>query len=109
MALLTSPLAGITATQKACWVMDATALYTSRKSLCILLSNAYMLTRDVFHSPSASVKSPFYMITNDTQSLAQINRAVNYPNLIMLSDWNHFTSPNIRDIAVSANVDPLSV
>ncbi|KAJ5503444.1 Multicopper oxidase type 2 [Penicillium fimorum] len=39
----------------------------------------------------------------------QINNAIRDPKLLMISDWFHNTSEELRDIAVSANLDTLSI
>lgn len=36
--------------------------------------------------------------------LASVN-----PELVFLSDWDHFTSAQLRDISIAADIDPLSV
>ncbi|OQE38914.1 hypothetical protein PENCOP_c007G01199 [Penicillium coprophilum] len=54
--------------------------------------------------PAASLAS---MISNDTRAHFQINNAIRDPELLMISDWFHNTSEELRDIAVSANIDTL--
>lgn len=49
------------------------------------------------------------MISNDTGAHSQINNAIRDPKLLMISDWFHNTSEELRDIAVSANLDTLQV
>ncbi|OJJ30871.1 hypothetical protein ASPWEDRAFT_120138 [Aspergillus wentii DTO 134E9] len=46
-------------------------------------------------------------ITNDTLAQFQIQKAIENPNLVLLSDWFHMTSEELRDIATSADIDPL--
>ncbi|KAJ5824097.1 Multicopper oxidase type 2 [Penicillium robsamsonii] len=47
------------------------------------------------------------MISDDTRAHFQINNAIRDPKLMMISDWFHNTSEELRDIAVSANLDTL--
>ncbi|KAJ5187567.1 Multicopper oxidase type 2 [Penicillium cf. viridicatum] len=47
------------------------------------------------------------MISNDTEAHFQINNAIRDPKLLMISDWFHNTSEELRDIALSANLDIL--
>ncbi|KAJ5964277.1 Multicopper oxidase type 2 [Penicillium vulpinum] len=47
------------------------------------------------------------MISNDTQEHNQIHNAIRNPELLMISDWYHNTSEELRDIAISANIDTL--
>ncbi|CAI7620928.1 unnamed protein product [Penicillium glandicola] len=49
------------------------------------------------------------MISNDTLAHLQINNAIRNPQLLMISDWFHNTSEELRDIALSANLDTLCV
>jgi hypothetical protein len=47
------------------------------------------------------------LITNDTFKRTQIYNAIQSPNLVVLSDWFHMTSEELRDVAVSADIDTL--
>jgi hypothetical protein len=47
------------------------------------------------------------MISNDTKTLKAIEQAVANPELVLLSDWSHFTSEELRNISLAANIDPL--
>lgn len=47
------------------------------------------------------------MINNDTLEQAQIHNAIKCPHLVMLSDWFHMTSEELREVAISADVDIL--
>ncbi|KAJ5374028.1 Multicopper oxidase type 2 [Penicillium concentricum] len=49
------------------------------------------------------------MVSNDTRAHFEINNAIRDPKLLMISDWFHNTSEELRDIAVSANLDTLCV
>ncbi|KAJ5908082.1 hypothetical protein N7495_000764 [Penicillium taxi] len=44
-------------------------------------------------------------ITSDSTEQAQIQDAIKSPLLVMLSDWMHFTSEDLRAIALAANID----
>ncbi|KAJ5925493.1 hypothetical protein N7454_008132 [Penicillium verhagenii] len=44
-------------------------------------------------------------ITNDTLQQAQIHKAIYLPKPVLLSDWIHQTSDELRDIAETADVD----
>jgi hypothetical protein len=46
-------------------------------------------------------------VSNDTLAHAQIKHAIEHPELLMVSDWYHNTSEELRDIAMSANIDPM--
>lgn len=47
------------------------------------------------------------MISDDIEAHSQINNAIRDPKLLMISDWFHNTSEELRDIALSANLDIL--
>jgi hypothetical protein len=46
-------------------------------------------------------------MANDTLTRAQIYHAIKDPKLVMLSDWFHNTSEELRQIALDADVDTL--
>ena len=60
-----------------------------------------------YHRPAKNTPSPFHMISNDTKTLNAIEQAVANPELVLLSDWSHFTSEELRNISLAANIDPL--
>jgi hypothetical protein len=33
--------------------------------------------------------------------------AMGHPELVVLSDWSHFTSEELRNISLAADIDPL--
>ncbi|KAJ5655192.1 hypothetical protein N7507_007142 [Penicillium longicatenatum] len=47
------------------------------------------------------------LITNDTFQRTLIYNAIQSPSLVVLSDWFHMTSEELRDVAVSADIDTL--
>lgn len=49
------------------------------------------------------------MISNDTEVQENLKKAELDPTPVMLSDWVHLTSEELRDVAVTANVDTMSV
>lgn len=57
-------------------------------------------------SPKNGTPNPFRMISNDSNTLRQLNEQVNNPQLVLLSDWSHFTSETLHDVGVAANIDP---
>ncbi len=62
-----------------------------------------------YRSPAPKNQKPFSMITNDAKELKQLEKAELDPEIVMLSDWTHMTSEEIRDVAVTANLDTMSV
>jgi hypothetical protein len=49
---------------------------------------------------------PWKLISNDTKAQAAMQNAFNNPEMVVLSDWTHMTSQEIRDVSVAANIDP---
>ncbi|KAJ5814377.1 uncharacterized protein N7503_001127 [Penicillium pulvis] len=47
------------------------------------------------------------VITNDTFEQTRIYDAIRSPSLVMLSDWFHMTSEELREVAISADIDTL--
>jgi hypothetical protein len=47
------------------------------------------------------------MITNDTNALHSLSRALIDSETVILSDWSHFTSGELRNVSVAADIDPL--
>ncbi|KAJ5572129.1 Multicopper oxidase type 2 [Penicillium sp. DV-2018c] len=48
-------------------------------------------------------------VSNDTLSHAQIKRAIGNPELLVVADWYHTTSEELRRIAIRADIDPICV
>ncbi|KUJ08107.1 laccase TilA [Mollisia scopiformis] len=57
--------------------------------------------------PKSGTPTPFTMISNDSNTLRQLNEQVNNPQIVMLSDWSHFTSQELHDVSIAAGIDPL--
>lgn len=47
------------------------------------------------------------MISDNTQDLGRLEKAAESPELVVLSDWSHFTSEELHDVSISANIDQL--
>jgi FtsP/CotA-like multicopper oxidase with cupredoxin domain len=59
------------------------------------------------YRPLDGTPTPFNMITNDTNALHSLSRALIDSETVLLSDWSHFTSEELRNISIAANIDPL--
>ena len=62
-----------------------------------------------FYSPPPGAAKPFSQITNNSRDLAVMNRLEYNPTLVMLSDWDHFTSEEYAAAERNSNLDLLSV
>ena len=62
---------------------------------------------DLFYSPADGLPNPFYMISNNTEDQENLKKAELDPTPVVLSDWVHLTSEQLRDVAVSANIDTM--
>ena len=49
------------------------------------------------------------MISNFTKDVKQLEHAMRHPEMVILSDWTHFTSQELRNITLEADIDPLWV
>jgi len=47
------------------------------------------------------------MISNNTEDQENLKKAELDPTPVVLSDWVHLTSEQLRDVAVSANIDTM--
>ena len=45
--------------------------------------------------------------TKSSQTTKQLQYAIQNPEIIVLSDWSHFTSEELRNITLAADIDPL--
>ncbi|CAG8925708.1 unnamed protein product [Penicillium salamii] len=63
----------------------------------------------IYIRPRSIPESLVNAISNDSLARTQIQRAIQTPKLLMISDWFHNTSEELRDIALSANIDTLCV
>ena len=57
--------------------------------------------------PASGTPTPFSMISNFTKDVRQLEYAMQNPELVVLSDWSHFTSQELRNITLEADIDPL--
>jgi hypothetical protein len=62
-----------------------------------------------YYSPAPSNPKPFSVVSNNSKTLKQLKNAELHPTPVLLSDWSHTTSEELRDIAVTANLDTMSV
>jgi hypothetical protein len=60
-----------------------------------------------YDRPANGTATPFDLISNTTQDLHRLAEAAANPQIVVLSDWSHFTSQELRDISLAANIDPL--
>jgi hypothetical protein len=58
-------------------------------------------------TPANGTATPFNLISNTKQDLHQLALAAANPQIVMLSDWSHFTSEELHDISLAADIDPL--
>ncbi|KAH6719548.1 laccase TilA [Leptodontidium sp. MPI-SDFR-AT-0119] len=57
--------------------------------------------------PAEGTPNPLDKISNTTQSLYQLQKAIENPELVLLSDWSHFTSEQLYNTSIEAKVDPI--
>lgn len=60
-----------------------------------------------FDRPANGTATPFDLISNTTQDLHRLAEAAASPQIVVLSDWSHFTSQELHDISHAADIDPL--
>ena len=66
--------------------------------------------RNIYRSrPAKGTPTPFSMISNFTKDVKQLEHAMRHPEMVVLSDWSHFTSQELRNITLEADIDPLWV
>lgn len=94
---------GIMDTQGDSWRMGSLVEYISSEFSQISGGLTYSDSR----RPKSGTPNPFTMISNDSNTLRQLNEQVDNPNIVMLSDWSHFTSDQLQDISIAADIDPL--
>ncbi|KAG4430437.1 hypothetical protein IFR05_014080 [Cadophora sp. M221] len=56
--------------------------------------------------PAEGTPNPLGRISN-AQSLYQLQKAIENPELVLLSDWSHFTSEQLYNTSIEAKVDPI--
>lgn len=73
-----------------------------------MISSARMtMTDSRIYRPRSIPGSLANVITNDTFEQTRIYNAIRSPSLVMLSDWFHMTSEELREVAISADIDTL--
>lgn len=60
-----------------------------------------------FSRPKDGTPTPFSQISTDSTDLHRLALAAANPHIVILSDWSHFTSEEIHDISIAADIDPL--
>ncbi|CAG8048254.1 unnamed protein product [Penicillium olsonii] len=63
----------------------------------------------IYIRPREIPESLVNAISNDSLARSQIQKAFQDPQLLMISDWFHNTSEELRQISLSANIDTLCV
>jgi hypothetical protein len=58
-------------------------------------------------SPAPDVLQPFHLISDDPEDIEYMRRAEEDPNLVILSDWSHYTSEEYQTIMEESGVDLL--
>ncbi|KAE9376113.1 multicopper oxidase [Stipitochalara longipes BDJ] len=58
-------------------------------------------------TPADGTATPFDLISNTTQELHRLEEAAANPQIVVLSDWSHFTSEELRSVSLAADIDPL--
>lgn len=61
----------------------------------------------IYIKPAKEDTAPLEEISNSTKSTIQLENAIQNPEVVVLSDWSHFTSEQLRDISLAADIDPL--
>ncbi|TAQ87647.1 hypothetical protein B7494_g4011 [Chlorociboria aeruginascens] len=61
----------------------------------------------MFVAPYQNIQDPFNLISNDTNTQSDLRQAAMNPSIVMVTDWNHFTSVELHNYSVTANIDPI--
>ncbi|KAH8815504.1 conidial pigment biosynthesis oxidase Arb2/brown2 [Xylogone sp. PMI_703] len=61
----------------------------------------------IYIRPAPGTATPFDLISKDRSQQNKMEKAFNNPTMMTITDWSHFTSQEIRDVAVSANIDTI--
>jgi len=93
-------LTGITAMSKDSLKMVFSVQYPS--STCI--SRVPISNSDQSRPPVGTI-TPFSRISNSTEDAQQLEQAMRRPEIVVVSDWSHFTSIELQDIYTKANID----
>lgn len=59
----------------------------------------------IYIKPAKNSPTPFSMISNSTKDVKQLEHAMRHPEMVVLSDWSHFTSEELRNITLEADID----
>lgn len=57
--------------------------------------------------PAPNTVTPFSQISDSTKDQQQLESAMLNPEMVVLSDWSHFTSEELRSISLAADVNQL--
>ena len=57
--------------------------------------------------PKRGTPHPLGKITNSSKTLHQLEKALDEAQPVLLSDWSHFTSEELTQVAEDANIDQL--
>ncbi|KAB8076014.1 multicopper oxidase-domain-containing protein [Aspergillus leporis] len=59
----------------------------------------------IWINPAPDVLQPFHLISDDPEDIEYMRRAEEDPNLVILSDWSHYTSEEYQTIMEESGVD----
>lgn len=60
-----------------------------------------------FTRPKQGTAHPLAKISNSNKDLHQLEKALDEAQPVLLSDWSHFTSEQLTQVAEDANIDQL--
>lgn len=60
-----------------------------------------------FNRPKPEALTPWHLISNDTEDLKAIQRAIQTPEVVVVSDWSHFRSWEYFEAEEAANLNLL--
>jgi hypothetical protein len=58
-------------------------------------------------SPAPNTENPFSRISNDSSTISTLEAAELNTTTVIVSDWNHFTSIELQNIAETVNIDTM--
>ena len=76
-------------------------------SVCSILTKTDELWLTRMRSPPPNAETPFSLITNNTREAKTMQRLDRDPTVILLSDWDHFTSEEYQAASRASNLDLL--
>ncbi|KAF7596585.1 hypothetical protein BBP40_000985 [Aspergillus hancockii] len=59
----------------------------------------------IWINPAPDVPQPFHLISDDPDDIERMRKAEEDPNLVILSDWSHYTSEEYQTIMEESGVD----